>query len=77
MAGTEPGWDGSRTLTFRVCLRCARAVPSSSGERYCINDGSLLLEHCPSCSAAITNPYARYCAACGLEFAGIVLEALA
>jgi predicted amidophosphoribosyltransferase len=43
-------------------------VPATSKERYCINDGEKLLEHCPACHAAITSPYTRFCAGCGLEF---------
>jgi predicted amidophosphoribosyltransferase len=43
-------------------------VPASTSEHYCINDGSPMLEHCPSCDTEITSPYARFCAACGLEF---------
>jgi hypothetical protein len=58
-----------RTIHYRLCLCCFRAVPATSSERYCINDGSWLLERCPLCSAVITNPYARFCAGCGLEFA--------
>lgn len=54
---------------FRLCPRCARAVPARSSERYCINDGTWLLERCPLCGAAITSPYTRFCAACGLGFA--------
>jgi NMD protein affecting ribosome stability and mRNA decay len=56
-------------LRFRLCPRCARAVPTHSSERYCINDGAWLLERCPLCGAAITSPYARFCAACGLGLA--------
>ncbi len=59
----EPGFG----ITYRLCPRCARAVPASSKERYCINDGEKLLEECPSCQAAITSPYTRFCAGCGLE----------
>jgi ribosomal protein L37E len=64
-------FEGERrgTLHYRLCPRRFRAVQSDSSERYCINDGSWLLERCPLCGAAITNPYARYCAACGLGFA--------
>jgi hypothetical protein len=63
------------TLHYRLCPRCQRAVPTTSSERYCINDGSWLLERCPLCSTTITNPYARFCAACGLEF-GTIAEAV-
>jgi len=76
MAGSKNDWDGGRVLGFRLCPRCARAVPTSSSERYCINDGSWMLEECPLCSAAITHPYARYCTACGLEFARTLTETL-
>jgi predicted amidophosphoribosyltransferase len=55
-------------LSYRLCPRCGRAVPATSKERYCINDGEKLLQHCPACHAAITSPYTRFCAGCGLEF---------
>ena len=58
----------ARGLRYRLCPRCERAVPANTEERYCINDGTWMLEHCPLCQASITNPYARFCAACGLEF---------
>ncbi len=54
---------------YRLCPRCFRAVPARSNERYCVNDGSWLIERCPICEARITSPYARFCAQCGLEFA--------
>jgi uncharacterized C2H2 Zn-finger protein len=61
--------DDETALHYRVCPRCARAVPARAKELYCINDGEKLLETCPSCGAKITNPYARHCAACGFKFA--------
>ena len=56
-------------VTYRLCPRCARAVPIRSTERYCINDGEKLLEACPLCGHVITSPYTRFCGCCGLEFA--------
>jgi hypothetical protein len=67
MEGFED-WD-QRGVRYRLCPRCARAVPATSRERYCINDGTWLLERCPLCATPITSPYACYCATCGLEFA--------
>lgn len=61
-------------LRYRLCPRCARAVPVSSSERYCINDGTLMLERCPDCGEGIASPYARFCAACGLELRLNALE---
>ncbi len=55
-------------ITYRLCLRCYRAVPASSPERHCINDGEQLLEACPRCGSTITSPYARHCGACGQSF---------
>lgn len=57
------------TASYRLCPLCARAVPSRSGERFCLNDGHALLERCPRCQQSITSPYGRFCAGCGLEFA--------
>lgn len=59
----DPGAGG--VLSYRLCPRCLRAVPSTSGERYCVNDGTRLLEACPHCGARITSPYSRFCGACG------------
>ncbi len=59
-------------LFFHVCPRCARAVPSSTNEQHCINDGTALLKCCPVCQTRITNPYGKFCAGCGLEFATFV-----
>ena len=75
MPGSEIDWDARKTMHFRLCVRCFRAVPASSKECYCINDGTPMLEHCPSCEAKITSPYARFCAACGLEFSGLTVAA--
>ena len=61
-------------LRYRLCPSCARAVPATSSERYCINDGTWLLEACPLCDAPIFSPYAKHCAACGLAFAASVRE---
>jgi hypothetical protein len=69
MPGSEMDWEARTALRFRLCVRCFRAVPATTSERYCINDGSPMLEACPSCDTPITSPYARYCAVCGLEFA--------
>ena len=57
----------ARRIGYRICPRCARAVPLRSRERYCINDGRWMLEECPRCGAGITSPYARFCGECGLE----------
>lgn len=74
MPGAEIDWEARKTLRFRLCMRCFRAVPASTSEQYCINDGTPMLEGCPSCGTPITSPYARYCASCGLEFATAVRE---
>ncbi len=55
-------------VQYRVCPICARAVPISSTEHHCINDGTKLLESCPRCQASIHSPYALHCATCGFEF---------
>lgn len=60
--------DDTPVLTYRLCPRCARALPSHTAERYCINDGTLLLGACPVCRTIITSPYSRYCAGCGHAF---------
>lgn len=75
MSGSEIDWGGRKALRYRLCVRCFRAVPASSRECYCINDGTAMLETCPLCSTPITSPYARFCAACGLEFSSLGLQA--
>jgi Double zinc ribbon len=76
MSGTEAGDEGGGSggpgdsvLSYRLCPRCSRAVPAHSAERYCVNDGTRLLDACPVCGAAITSPYSRYCAGCGRSLA--------
>lgn len=54
-------------VRYRLCPRCARAVPTTSGERYCANDGTRLLDACTQCHAPITSPYARHCVRCGTD----------
>ena len=69
--------DSRHTQTsvfFRVCPKCFRAVPGDSHERYCVNDGQRLLEHCPKCETRITNPYGRHCAVCGHHLLQAVQE---
>jgi predicted amidophosphoribosyltransferase len=52
-------------MHYLICPVCQRSVPSEAGEVYCPNDGSRLLACCPSCNAAITSPYSKYCVSCG------------
>jgi hypothetical protein len=58
----------SEVAQYRICPRCARAVPIDAKEHYCINDGVLLLEECPKCQTKICSPYTRHCAECGFAF---------
>jgi hypothetical protein len=74
MPRSEIDREGGKALRYRLCVRCFRAVPATSGECYCINDGSPMLEACVLCATPITSPYARFCACCGLEFATSVKE---
>jgi predicted amidophosphoribosyltransferase len=62
--------------TYQLCPRCFRAVPSSSEEHYCPNDGTRLLAACPHCQAAIVSPYARFCTTCGKSLALKIIEFL-
>ena len=64
---TDESDDPTGPLGYRLCPRCARAVPHTSGERYCANDGTRLLEVCPHCGSPITSPYARFCVRCGTD----------
>ncbi len=61
----EPG-----PVAYRLCPRCQRAIPTSSPERFCVNDGTRLLDACPECHAPIGSPYARFCASCGRDLIG-------
>jgi hypothetical protein len=56
-------------MGFKLCPRCGRAVPASSDEGHCINDGEMLLKSCPVCDSGIMHPYAKHCSNCGYEFA--------
>ena len=73
MDAFEVVWELRGTLSYRLCPQCFRAVPNTSSERYCINDGSWLLEVCPLCGSAITSPYTRFCSCCGLEFSKVAI----
>ncbi|MFC4426426.1 double zinc ribbon domain-containing protein [Deinococcus navajonensis] len=52
-------------VSYHLCPQCARAVPAQSGERFCANDGTRLLDACPGCSRAILSPYSHFCPHCG------------
>ncbi len=56
-------------VQYRICPLCARAVPMTSTEHHCINDGTKLLEACPRCQTSIHSPYTLHCGSCGFEFA--------
>lgn len=58
-------------LHYFLCPRCQRAVPATSGESYCVNDGSPLLQACNHCGAAITSPYSDFCSRCGQKLSFI------
>jgi hypothetical protein len=60
--------DHAPTLAYRLCPHCFRAVPALSAERYCVNDGALLLSECSACQAPITSPLARFCPSCGVAY---------
>ena len=68
-SGDPTGSASGQIMRFKLCPRCGRAVPSSSGEKHCINDGEVLLNVCPTCETPITHPYAKHCSSCGYEFA--------
>lgn len=53
---------------YHLCAICGRAVPATSKELHCINDGERLLESCPRCQTRITSPYAQFCPHCGFEY---------
>jgi uncharacterized C2H2 Zn-finger protein len=67
--GVSSASTSSPMIGFKLCPRCGRAVPASSGEKHCINDGEVLLKACPTCETSITHPYAKHCSSCGYEFA--------
>ena len=68
---TDSRLDNDLGIYYRLCPRCSRAVPESSSEAYCINDGERLIHRCPKCKTRIKNPYARFCTGCGLAFASL------
>jgi Double zinc ribbon len=63
-------------IQYRICPQCFRAVPKQSGELFCANDGTRLLEKCVRCNAKITSPFARFCVNCGLEFSKLAIQEL-
>ena len=69
---TTPDEDSDLGIYYRLCPRCTRAVPERSSEDYCINDGEQLIGQCPICTTRIKNPYARFCAGCGLAFSSLL-----
>ncbi len=66
----NPHPSAAQVLRYRLCPQCGRAVPASSRERHCVNDGVRLLDACPSCGEAINTPFGRYCAGCGRLLVG-------
>jgi hypothetical protein len=67
----------SSIAQYRICPRCARAVPIDAKEHYCINDGTLMLEKCPKCQTKICSPYTRHCAECGFAFENLATSKMA
>lgn len=59
--------EGAATTktTYHLCPHCLRATPAVAGERFCPNDGTLMVTGCSRCNAPVTSPYDRYCTACG------------
>ena len=50
---------GPKVTAYRLCPRCARATPAEAGERFCPNDGQLMLSACPSCGEPICTPFGK------------------
>jgi formate dehydrogenase maturation protein FdhE len=67
-AATIGGPSQAHDLGFKLCPRCGRAIPASSEEAFCINDGVRLLKTCPQCDTRILHPYAKHCSNCGTAF---------
>jgi hypothetical protein len=63
-------------IQYRLCPQCFRAVPAHSGELYCANDGTRLLEQCVRCNTSITSPFAKFCVTCGLDFSKLAVQEL-
>ena len=78
MAARNGRSNGAKVLdaTYRLCPTCFRAVPARSGELYCANDGTRLLEQCPMCQSRISSPYARFCTQCGFEYAQAISDSI-
>ena len=53
---------------YRLCPTCDRSVNLESDERFCVQDGTKMLESCPRCDAPIRVEGAKFCGACGSKY---------
>jgi hypothetical protein len=58
----------SAETRYRICPACERSASAESDERFCVNDGTKMLEACSHCQALIKVAGAKFCAACGLPY---------
>jgi hypothetical protein len=58
----------SAETRYRICPTCERSASFESDERFCVNDGTKMLEECPRCQAQIKVAGAKFCAACGFQY---------
>jgi hypothetical protein len=60
---------------YRLCPQCHHSVTAETGDHYCVNDGTPMIDACPRCQAAIRVAGAHFCANCGLEYQSHVTQA--
>jgi hypothetical protein len=58
----------SAETRYRICPTCERSASAENDERFCVKDGTKMLEACSHCQAPIKVADAKFCAACGLPY---------
>lgn len=53
------------TETYFTCPQCDYFSNARLQEKFCSNCGAPLVRECAGCRSTISNPYAKFCSACG------------